>query len=99
MNIFKKIYCRVFQTCFHLAIPLLPYRDPKILDSIEALPQEFAERKIKSVLLVTDPIIRKLTGELETKLDNEGIKCVVYDKTNANPTVSNIEEALELYKK
>lgn len=99
MNIFKKIYCRVFQTCFHLAIPLLPYRDPKILDSIEALPEEFAERKIKSVLLVTDPIIRKLTGELETKLDNEGIKCVVYDKTNANPTVSNIEEALELYKK
>ena len=99
MNIFKKIYCRVFQTCFHLAIPLLPYRDPKILDSIEALPQEFAERKIKSVLLVTDPIIRKLTGELETKLDNEGIKCIVYDKTNANPTVSNIEEALELYKK
>ena len=99
MNIFKKIYCRVFQTCFHLAIPLLPYRDPKILDSIEALPQEFAERKIKSVLLVTDLIIRKLTGELETKLDNEGIKCVVYDKTNANPTVSNIEEALELYKK
>ena len=99
MNIFKKIYCRVFQTCFHLAIPLLPYRDPKILDSIEALPQEFAERKIKSVLLVTDPIIRKLTGELETKLDNEGIKCVVYDKTNANPTVSNIEEALEIYKK
>ena len=98
MNVFKKIYCRIFQTCFHLAIPLLPYRDPKILDSIGALPQELSARKIKSVLLVTDPVIRKLTGNLETLLDNEGIKCVVYDKTNANPTVSNIEEALALYK-
>ena len=98
MNVFKKIYCRIFQTCFHLAIPLLPYRDPKILDSIGALPQELSARKIKSVLLVTDPVIRKLTGNLETLLDNEGIKCVVYDKTNANPTVSNIEEALAIYK-
>ena len=97
MNIFKKIYCRVFQTCFHLAIPLLPYRDPKILDSVEALPQEFSNKNIKTVLLVTDPIIRKLTGNLETALANAGIKCVVYDKTNANPTVSNIEEALALY--
>ena len=99
MNIFKKTYCRIFQTCFHLAIPLLPYRDPKILDSIEALPQELLERKIKAVLLVTDPIIRKLTGNLETLLENADIKCVVYDKTNANPTVSNVDEALELYKK
>ena len=97
MNVFKKIYCRIFQGCFHLAIPILPYRDPKILDSIEKLPAEFSAAGIKKVLLVTDPVIRSLTGELEKLLPAAGIECVVYDKTNANPTVSNVEEALSLY--
>ena len=97
MNVFKKIYCRIFQGCFHLAIPILPYRDPKILNSIEELPQEFTSKGIKKVLLVTDPVIRSLTGKLETLLDHNGIECIVYDKTNANPTVSNIDEALALY--
>ena len=97
MNVFKKIYCRIFQTCFHLAIPILPYRDPKILNSIEELPQEFAAKGISKVLLVTDPVIRSLTGKLETLLPQNGIECLVYDKTNANPTVSNVDEALALY--
>ncbi len=97
MNIIKKIYCRVFQGCFHIAIPILPYRDPKILNSIEELPHEFASKGIKKVLLVTDPVIRSLTGKLETLLDENGIECIVYDKTNANPTVSNVDEALAIY--
>lgn len=97
MNIFKKIYCRIFQGCFHLAIPILPYRDPKILNSINELPEEFASRGIKKVLLVTDPVIRSLTGKLEELLPRAGIECLVYDKTNANPTVANVDEALALY--
>ena len=61
MNVLKKIYCRTFQTCFKLAIPLLPYRDPKILNSIEELPAEFKKRKISTVMLVTDFQLRTLT--------------------------------------
>ena len=97
MTVFKKIYCRICQTVFHLAIPILPYRDPKILNSIEELPAEFAKKGIKKVLLVTDPVIRNLTGKLETLLPQNGVECIVYDKTNANPTVSNVDEALALY--
>ena len=61
MNVLKKIYCRTFQTCFKLAIPLLPYRDPKILNSIEELPAEFKKRKISTVMRVTDFQLRTLT--------------------------------------
>ena len=61
MNVLKKIYCRIFQTCFKLAIPLLPYRDPKTLNSIEELPAEFKKRKISTVMLVTDFQLRTLT--------------------------------------
>ena len=98
MNIIKKIYCRVFQTCFKLAIPLLPYRDPKILNSIEELPEELKQRNISKVMLVTDSQLRMLTKELEELLPANGIKCMVYDKTRPNPTVENVEEALATYK-
>ncbi len=56
-----------FQTCFKLAIPLLPYRDPNILNSIEELPAEFKKRKISTVMLVTDFQLRTLTRNLEER--------------------------------
>ena len=31
MNPLKKAYCRVFQNVFKFALPLLPYRNPKII--------------------------------------------------------------------
>ena len=31
MNVFKKFYCRAFQTVFRAALPLLPYREPEIV--------------------------------------------------------------------
>lgn len=37
MHLAKKIYCRIFQKCFHLALPLLPYREPEILPNMEAV--------------------------------------------------------------
>lgn len=98
MNIIKKIYCRTFQTVFKLSIPLLPYRDPKILNSIEELPDEFKKKHIATVMLVTDSQLRSLTGPLENLLPENGIKCIIYDKTRANPTVANVEEALQIYK-
>lgn len=99
MNIFKKVYCRIFQTVFHLALPFLPYREPKILSSIEELPKQLNDLFVKSVLLVTDIGIRNagITKALETLLKESKIKCIVYDKTRANPTVENVEEARELY--
>lgn len=100
MNIIKKIYCRVFQTAFRAALPILPYREPKILNSIGNIPEVLKEKKISSVLLVTDKGLRGMgaTAEIEKILPESGIKCVVYDKTSANPTVDNVEEALKLYK-
>ena len=31
MNIFKKLYCRIYQGFFRLILPFLPYREPQIL--------------------------------------------------------------------
>lgn len=99
MNPIKKIYCRVFQKAFRIAMPLLPYRKPEILNGLDELPQLFASKKIRSVLLVTDKGIRSrgLTSHLEKLLTDNGIQTAVYDGTVANPTTDNVEEARTLY--
>ncbi|MCM1307373.1 MAG: iron-containing alcohol dehydrogenase [Butyrivibrio sp.] len=99
MFVLKKIYCRCFQQIFHIAIPFLPYRKPKVLGGIDELPALFGKKGISSVMLVTDKSIRGfgLTSRLEELLAKEGISCAVYDNTVANPTTDNVEEARQLY--
>ena len=100
MQPIKKAYCRIFQKCFHIAIPFLPYRKPKICKSVTELPQIFTKKKINSVLLVTDESIRKfgLCDSLVQALSENNISLTIYDKTVANPTSDNVEEALLLYR-
>ncbi|MCD8356097.1 MAG: iron-containing alcohol dehydrogenase [Clostridia bacterium] len=101
MNIPEKVYCRTFQTALHTALPFLPYRKPKLLDSINEVPHLLRQKHIDCVLLITDPSIRKLgiTRPLEDTLDKSGIHCIVYDKTVANPTSKNVETARVLFLK
>lgn len=100
MNIFKKLYCRVYQSVFKIAIPLLPYREPKILKSDQDIVDVLKQNGINKVLLVTDKGIKelKLTNSLENLLEQNEIKVFVYDKTVANPTTQNVAEALQIYK-
>lgn len=99
MNPLKKIYCRVFQTCFHVAIPLLPYREPETFDSITRLEELFHKLGHERILLVTDSFLRSsgATAPLEEYLTSRGFHLAVYDATRPNPTVENVEQALKLY--
>ena len=99
MNTLRKIYCRAFQKAFHIAIPFLPYRKPKIAGSVKELPEIIMRHKCTHVLIITDGGIMKLglTRRLEKALKEAGIPYTIYDKTVANPTTVNVREALELY--
>ena len=101
MNTLRKIYCRAFQKAFHIAIPFLPYRKPKIAGSVKELPEIIMRHKCTHVLIITDGGIMKLglTRRLEKALKEAGIPYTIYDKTVANPTTVNVCEALELYHK
>lgn len=100
MNIFKKFYCRTFQVCLRLALPLLPYRQPKLLKKYDELINILKTNNKQNILLVTDKSIRELglTKKLEDAILNAGLKLTVYDGTVANPTTENVDEALALYK-
>ena len=99
MKLTKKCCCRGVQLCFRTAMPVLPYRLPDILDSIAQVPETLRKEQISSVLLITDPGIRRcgLTKGLEDLLAENRIHCAVYDRTVANPTSENVEQARTLY--
>lgn len=100
MNILFKIYCRTYQLCFKLALPILPYRDPKIIDKISSIKDVIKENKKQKPIIVTDKTISKLglANDLFKSLDEANISYVVYDNVVANPTTDNVNEALSLYK-
>ena len=101
MNILKKLYCRIYQWAFHAALPVLPYREPKILRSVEEIASEIKNIKLKRILIVTDEFLESsgATEVMKHSLEKSNIFYAVYDKTRPNPTVENVEEALDMYKK
>lgn len=99
MNPLKKIYCRIFQTCFRIALPVLPYRNPHLLGCMEDIVRILQEKKRSAVLLVIDYNVRKLglTAALEKKLQEAGVVFSVYEQKTPNPTIQDVEEARVLY--
>jgi len=99
MNLLYKAYARTYQFIFKCSIPVLPYRKPKILDSLKEIGKELKSLNISNVLIVTDAGIVKagLLDYLLNDLKEDNINCFIYDKTVANPTSNNVEEVRQVY--
>ncbi|USK42581.1 iron-containing alcohol dehydrogenase [Cytobacillus oceanisediminis] len=99
-----KTYCRMVQKTFKLASPFLPWREPELLEgpnSLDKLPDVIKKNEISRILIVADSGISGLglMDGLLSNLQKKNIEFYIYDKTIPNPTITNIEEALEVYKK
>lgn len=101
MFFLKSVYCRLFQGAFRLALPFLPYREPKIISSCEKLGDILQKENATSVLVVTDKGIVQngLLTAVTDVLQNNALPYITYDETLPNPTVDNVEDALKLYHK
>lgn len=99
MKLSSALYCRSYQSFFKLALPLLPYRKPTRLHSVEEVADTLHHHGATRVLLVTDKGIRgfQITHPLEEHLAACGIKVFVYDDTAANPTTRDVANAQKLY--
>ena len=87
MHTLKKLYCRCFQISFRAALPLMPYREPKLIDGFSGVSKVLRKHNITRLLLVTDPGVYSLglTTPLEQILKKAGITCIVYIDTVAKP--------------
>ena len=101
MFFIKSIYCRAFQAAFRMALPMLPYREPEIINSCTELGGVLKKEEATSVLVVTDKgiINNGLLEPVRESLNAAEIPFAVYDETLPNPTVINVEDALNLYYK
>ncbi len=100
MNTLKKIYCRSYQYLFKLAIPLLPYHQPKILNSMDEISNVIKENNCSHPLIVTgkSSVRLKLVENLENTLHNAELDCSVFSDTVPNPTTDNVNQAVKIYK-
>lgn len=98
----KKAYYRTFQFVMKFALAIFDWSEPELLEgpgAVKRLPALIKSKNINKVLVVTD---KGLTGlhlldGMYEKLDEAGVDYVVYDGTQPNPTIDNIEEARALY--
>ncbi|HSR37534.1 MAG TPA: iron-containing alcohol dehydrogenase, partial [Phnomibacter sp.] len=98
----KVFYYRLYQNVFKLVMPLMPWRKPELLEgpgSIKRVPEILARLKINNVLIVTDGMLMKLglLDGLMQALKDHGCQYAIYDKTVPDPTIENVEEALQMY--
>lgn len=99
MNPIKKLICRAVQMAFRVVLPILPYKDPVVLNRTDDIVDVLQEKELESVLLVTDEFLHSsgMTEKLEKLLWKHRIRCYVYDGVCPNPTVDNVEEAFAEY--
>ena len=99
MNLFKRLFCRTVHFGLKLALPLMPYKNPKIMERTTDVPAVLKENGKAHPLIVTDQTVRRLglTEPLEAALKQAGLAYSVYDGAVANPTTDNAEEAYKLF--
>lgn len=98
----KHMYYRLYQGVFRVAVNFLDWTPPKIISgpgSVKELPSVIKSKGLKKMMIVTDKGLMSLNllDGLFEGLKAEGIDYVVYDKTQPNPSIDNIEEVRTLY--
>ncbi|SHH55049.1 L-threonine dehydrogenase [Tepidibacter thalassicus] len=68
--------------------------------SLKDAGEEISSLGLKKALIVTDKILVEigLVNELTSVLNDKNIEYVIFDKTQPNPTVKNVEDGLKLLK-
>ena len=98
----KKFLYRLAHLIMGVVIKRIKVPEPELLTgvgSIKKLPAQLKKSNVRRILIVTDKGISDLglTSGLIGALENMGIFVAVFDSVQANPTIQNIEDGLEIY--
>ncbi|MGN0446982.1 MAG: iron-containing alcohol dehydrogenase [Acutalibacteraceae bacterium] len=98
----KKAFFRVYQQTFRIAMCAFDWSEPQVLEgpgAIRQLPEFIKSKGLKKVLIVTDKGLMSLNllASLFEELEKSGVEYVIYDGTQPNPSIENIEDARQLY--
>lgn len=100
-----KFYCRAYQTVMRAAVCVLDWTEPQVIKgagSVKKLPAVIKSKGFSRVLVVTDDVLMNklhLLDPMLNELKATGIEYFVFDGTQPNPTITNIEDARQMYLK
>ena len=99
MNPLKKLTAVFSRTSLNLHFPYFLTAIRRSSEASEVSRKFWKKRGYNNVLIITDTGIRSLglTERLEQTLKRNCISYQIYDKTVANPTTVNVDEALHMY--
>ena len=103
MNIFNKIYYRLYQNIFYVAANFINFREPEIIkgdNSILEVISLMKKHNYKSIFVVTSHSIDKykLLDSLYSSLEENNIPYKKYLDVEANPSIKDVESGLDIYK-
>src|SRR5574344_1683083 len=105
MNVFVKLGYRIFQKTMWCAMWFLPWGQNKGTLSgagcIKQLPKWIkGKENCTSALIVTDGGLFQLgmADPIKDAFEKEGMKAVIFHDVVPNPTITNIEDGLKVYK-
>ena len=98
----KKAFFRAYQSVFKIAMFAFDWTEPETLEgpgAIRKLPEFIKSKGVNKVLIVTDKGLMgiHLLDSLFEEMTKAGVDYVVYDGTEPNPSIENIEDARQLY--
>ena len=102
MNVIVKGLYRINQFIMSLAVPLLPWKDIKLISSpgsIAKVPYILKEESVHTLFIATTNGTLKrgyLNGTLD-ELKSMGIEYHIFSNVKPDPTISSIEEGVALY--
>ena len=56
MRLARRAWCRAYQTAFRIALPILPYFEPQVADTVEKVPELLAKHGVTTALVVAGRI-------------------------------------------
>ncbi len=104
MWLVKKFFIRCLTKFVGFVMGRMNLSEPELLSgpgSLQKLPELIYSKGVRSVLLVSDKGITGigLTDPLATALEKIGVGCTVFDDVQPNPTITNIESGVEVYRR
>ena len=94
INVFYKLFARIYQSCFKLAIPILPYRNPIVYENVNEIKKILSSED--KPLIVTDKVIisNGLLDYITKFLEENHIVYSLFSDVCPNPTSLVVNEAL-----
>ena len=96
----KKVYCRCYQKIVDIVANMIKWKEPERVegvDSFHSIPEILSNEEKWAPMIVTGPTLGK-SNFLKSLYGELSERTYVYDKVKSDPSVSQVEEMVTLYR-